>query len=473
MKSKSNILIILCDQLSATALKAWGNKYSDTPVIDEIIESGVRFSQAYTNCPLCQPARASFWTSLYPHKTEILSNGRKHHVPTLKEDIPTLGTLFSDSGYKTIHFGKTHDAGSLRGFECVKVERPELDDAELHWPVNYDSQQDRDTREKVVNFLETYQEDKPYLAVADLNNPHDICNWIGENEIGDELLVFKDSELPPLPDNLYIDDEEFAKRPLPIQFICCAHNRQAQISEWSENKIRHYLKAYYHFLKRVDDEIGKILSALRKRPDADDTLIVFFVDHGDSMCGRWMGTKHTSFYDETTHVPFAFSGPGIAGKNRCVDGLVSLLDLLPTLCDYSGIAIPYTVEGQSLMPCLRGEKDRSDEKYVVSQWHTEWGFTIEPGRMLRTDRYKYTHYLEGEGEELYDLEKDPGETKNLIDNQEHQTVLDEHRALFKEYVEQTNDPYFSLEWLADKKYRSHKPGYRHHRGLAAPKLEEG
>lgn len=473
MKQQKNILIILCDQMSATALKAWGNRDSDTPEIDSIIESGVRFSQAYTNCPLCQPARASFWTSLYPHQTEILSNGRKHHVPNLKEGIPTLGSVFAEAGYKTIHFGKQHDVGSLRGFETIQMQACEVDDAEPHWPVSLDTKRDRYTRQEVVKFLENYQEEAPYLAVADLNNPHDICGWIGENESGNEHMVFDDAELPPLPDNLYIDEEEFAKRPLPVQYICCAHNRQAQISEWDENKIRHYLKAYYHYLKRVDDEIGKIMTALKNRTDGEDTLIVFFVDHGDSMCGRWMGTKHTSFYDETTHVPLAFAGPEIQSRNHCVDGLVSLLDIFPTLCEYSGIAVPDTVEGKSLMPYLQGKKNHSDEKYVVSQWHTEWGFTIEPGRMLRTEKYKYTHYLEGEGEELYNLEKDPGETKNLVDNPEYENVLNEHRKLFKEYIAGTNDPYFSLEWVADQKYRSHKPGYRNHRGLAAPKIEEG
>lgn len=473
MEKKNNILVFLLDQLSATALKAWGNRDSDTPVINEIIESGVRFSQAYSNCPLCQPARASFWTSLYPHQTEILSNGRKHHVPQLAENIPTLGSVFSGAGYKTIHFGKEHDAGSLRGFELIPTEPIDVEDEQPYWPVNQDTTRDRDTQQKVVNFLESYAGEKPYLAIADLINPHNICAWIGANEEGDEHLVFDDAELPPLPDNLYLSEEEFANRPLPIQYICCAHNRQAQMGEWDELKIRHYLKAYYHYLKRVDDEMGKIMAALKQRDDAEDTLIVFFVDHGDSMCGRWMGTKHTSFYDETTLVPLAFAGPGISGKGQSVDGLVSLLDLFPTLCDYAGLMIPETVEGQSLMPCLRGEKDRSDEKYVVSQWHTEWGFTIEPGRMLRTNRFKYTHYLEGGGEELYDLTNDSGEMKNLVDNPEYQDALNEHRALFKEYVDATDDPYFSLEWLADEKYRSHKPGFRHHRGKAAPQIEEG
>jgi len=255
---------------------------------------------------------------------------------------------------------------------------------------------------------------------------------------------------------------------LPIQYICCAHNRQAQIAEWDEEKIRHYLLAYHHYLTRVDEEIGEILTALNQRPDAGDTLIVLMSDHGDSMCGRWMATKHTSFYDETVKVPFVFSGPGINGKNRSVKGLVSLLDLFPTLCDHAGIKSNIQTEGKSLMPWLAHKATGSPHEFVVSQWHTEWGFTVEPGRMIRTEKYKYTHYLEENGEELYNLITDPGELKNLADNPDYESVLKEHRNFLENYVSATNDPYFNLEWNAEKRWRKHKPGYRCHRGIAAP-----
>lgn len=470
MNSAKNILLIICDQLSAQALSAWGNTYGRTPNIDRIIRGGVRFNPAYTNCPLCQPARASFWTGLYPHQTGVLSNGRLHHVPAVPESVPTVGSVFSRAGYKTVHFGKRHDAGSLHGFELLPVEKAEIDDASPAWPVNYDTQQDRNTTRQAVEFLSTYDGQAPYLAVADLNNPHDICNWIGAFQ-SDKPLISSDCPLPPPPTNLYRDEGEFEKLPLPIQYICCAHNRQAQIAEWDEVKVQHYLCAYHHFISRVDAEIGRILSAMDKRPDAASTLIVFTADHGDSMCGRWMATKHTSFYDETTRIPFVFSGPGIFGPGRSVAGLASLLDLFPTLCDYAGLDSGGKMEGRSLMPWLAGERSDSPHPYVVSQWHTEWGFTIEPGRMVRTDRFKYTHYLEGNGEELYEMKNDPGEMKNLAGRPEFEKPLAEHRDILKEYARATHDPYFSLEWKADRRWRNHKPGYRNHRGLAAPASE--
>jgi len=464
---KKNILMFLSDQLSATALAAWGNTYGNTPNIDKIIGNGVRFDKAYSNCPLCIPSRASLWTGLYPHETKVMSNGRKCPIEDVPESVPTLGAVFSDAGYKAIHFGKTHDSGTLRGFEVVPIEQTELEDESPAWPLRYDSKQDDGTRKQAVNFLETYSDDSPFFAVADLNNPHDICNWIGAFQ-GDSELISPDWELPELPDNLYRDEGEFEKLPLPVQYICCAHTRQAQVAEWDEEKIRHYLCAYHYYIKRLDDEVGHVLDALEKRGDTEDTLIVLAADHGDSMFGRWMATKHTSFYDETTRVPMIFSGAEVKGEGRSIDGLVSLIDLFPTLCDYAGVNVEHDMSGRSLMPWLAEDKPDSPHEYVASEWHTLWGYTIEPGRMIRTNQFKYTHYLEADGEELYDLENDPGELKNLAHDQNFQNIRNEHRDLLMDHVKKTKDPYFSLEWEAADRWREHKPGYRHHRGIAAP-----
>ena len=468
-KSKRNVLLVICDQLSAQALPAWGNQFAQTPNINSVVETGVRFENAYTICPLCQPTRAAFWTGLYTHQTGVLSNGRLCPVPEVSESIPTLGSVFSEAGYKTVHFGKQHDAGALRGFEKVPMGEREVDDAHPAWPVFVGTRRERNTRHQVVDFLTQQGSDKPYFAVADLVNPHEICGWIGTFHGHNELVRY-DGELPHLPANLYRDPKTFAKLPLPVQYICCAHNRQAQIAEWNEEKIQHYLLAYHHYLTRVDREIGKILEALRQRPDADNTLIVFMSDHGDSMCGRWMATKHTSFYDETVRVPFVFSGPGVQGADRSVKGLVSQLDLFPTLCDYARLETGTSLEGRSLVPWLEGRSEESPHRFVVSQWHTEWGSTIEPGRMVRTERYKYTHYLEGHGEELYDLETDPGEINTLIDQPDHAAILDQHRALLGEHVKATEDPFFALEWKAEPRWREHAPGYQNHRGVAAPSV---
>lgn len=464
MSKKPNILILMTDQLSWKALPAYGNKYCKTPNIDRIAENGVRFDKCYTTYPLCQPARASFWTGLFPCQTGVLSNGRKHYVPDVPESIPTLGELFSEAGYNAVHFGKKHDAGSLRGFKCEPENEIPVEGTDA-WPVAKGCRLDRYTTTKVIEFLKEHDE-QPFLAVADLLNPHDICNWVGVNK-GEHTDIPVDVELPPLPDNFEFEDIE--NRPLPVQYICCSHRRQAQAAGWNASNYQHYLAAYYHYISRVDAEIGLILDALKESGDSDNTMIVLMADHGDSMASRGMVTKQVNLYDEITRIPFIFSGPGIKGEGRMLsEPLVSLIDLLPTLCDYAGVNIPGGLLGKSLVPLLTGERTDSLHSYVASEWLTEWGYTLEPGRMIRTQRYKYIRYLEGDGEELYDLENDPGEKHSLINDSEYANVLEEHRTLLNNHLIETGDPFLSLSWKADERWRSHKPGYHNHEGPAAP-----
>ncbi|MBN1935549.1 MAG: sulfatase-like hydrolase/transferase, partial [Anaerolineae bacterium] len=380
----------------------------------------------------------------------------------------TLGELFSRVGYDTIHFGKTHDAGGLRGFRHVEPRKEVPVEAEPAWMVNYDTCQDRYTTPRVAEHLGQAQ-NEPFLLVADLNNPHNICGWVGDNAYGHEDVPI-DEPLPPLPPNF--ETADFESRPLPVQYICCSHNRLSQAAPWTEDNYRHYLAAYRHYTARVDAEIGLILDALEARSDAANTLIVFMSDHGDGMAEHRMVTKQVSLYDNTVRIPFAFAGPGVRGQGRHLQGPVSNLDLLPTLCAYAGIDAPEGLWGRDLTPLLTKEGPESPHSCVVSEWHTEWGFTISPGRMVRTPGFKYVRYIEGEAEglheELYDMIADPGETRTLHRAPDYAEILQEHRKLLKNHVEATNDDFFQLSWLADERWRGHRRGYQYHVGPAAP-----
>ena len=112
-----NILIIICDQLSATALSAYGNTYSSTPNLDGLAAGSAVMEYAYTSCPLCQPARASFWTSRYPHQTGVALQPARSRLSSGFRRDSDAGELFSHAGYDCVHFGKTHDYGALRGFQ--------------------------------------------------------------------------------------------------------------------------------------------------------------------------------------------------------------------------------------------------------------------------------------------------------------------------------------------------------------------
>lgn len=469
LTKRKNVLLIIADQLSWKALPVYGNNYVKTPNIDRIASRGVCFETCYTACPLCQPSRAALWTSRYSHELDVRSNGRRWPVRHLDDQIPTLGETFRHAGYNTIHFGKMHDAGALRGFDVICSDPEKIEDESPGLPLNGDTFMDRSTRKNVVKYLEEYRDPKPFFVVADLVNPHNICGWIGAFA-GKEPNPWLRENLPPLPDNFDVEDME--TRPRAVQYICCTHNRQAQASGWDQNKYRQYLYAYYYYIGLMDQEVGRILDALEKSGKAQDTVVVFISDHGESMAARRRVTKQIDFYEEVTRVPFIVGGAGVKFRAEKIQGLSSLLDLFPTLCGLSEINCPVGVRGLNLSDFVQGKKERIDRPYVVSQWHTEWGFTVSPGRMLCNGRYKYIEYLENEEAELYDLQNDPGEKKNLLRQPEYREQVCQMRALLNQYIADTDDDFRSLQVIVDPSCRSHKAGYNQHFGLALPERRE-
>ncbi len=192
-----NYLLILCDQLSAAALSTYGNTYSRTPNLDKLASESAVFEYAYTPCPLCQPARASFWTSRYPHETGVRTNlplqkfplykdgpltETPATFPSLSEEIPTMGVLFSHAGYACIHFGKTHDYGGLRGFQVIPDVKIHIDRTNPAINFDYETYLDVDTTAKTVSWLREQAPNltRPFLAVADLQTFRQttiICPW--------------------------------------------------------------------------------------------------------------------------------------------------------------------------------------------------------------------------------------------------------------------------------------------------------
>lgn len=463
---KPDILLIQVDQLFSRVLNAYGGQ-SVTPTIDELCASGVVFENCFCQFPLCQPSRASLWSGMYPHKTGILSNGRKWPVPNFGTEHKTIGDLFARSGYKTVHFGKCHDAGTLRGFECAPEEETFVPDTYDAWPYNMDTYEDTNTGEKACRFLKEWDFSSPLLMAVDFVNPHNICGWVGANKGVHTDVPLPFGELPPLPPNFDFDDIE--NRSASVRYICCSHVRQAQAAGWTKDNFRHYIAAYHHYLSLVDARIAQLLDVIKKRGKRDKTIIFFFSDHGDNVAARNCVTKQVNMYEECVQVPLAVCGPGIVPRTEKISGLACLLDIAPTLCALAGIPCPENFDGISLLDSIYEGRD-VERTYAACQWHTEWGYTVSPSRMIRTKRYKYIHYLEDDFEELYDLEHDPYEKKTQAHNPRYASALRNMRDLFEEYLHSYADPYRTLEWKADKRWRSHLCGYHNHKGPAAPEV---
>lgn len=438
---KPNVLLIICDQLSQKAVGALGNTYVKTPNIDRIIAGAVSFTNSYTSCPLCVPARVSIWTGRLPHETGILTNihNRTRSIP---ETMPTLGGLFASAGYENIHIGKRHDAGALREFTCQDGLLPVP--GTKAWPAGFGATKlDRYTAAKCVEYLKK-QHSKPFFLVADLANPHDICGWITQNKgAHDDIPV--PCKLPPLPANFEFAD--INERPLPIRNLQYVHPSLACTLGWTEKNYQYYLAAYYHYINCVDREIGLIHKALLSSAEATNTLVVFVADHGDGMGAHRQVTKLVNFYEEAVRIPFVFSGPGITAKGMIDQPLVSLVDLLPTLCGYVGLKIPEGLPGKNLVPWLNRKTSKDKDGYVISEW-SDNGTIVSPGRMLRTHRYKYTIYIEDHGEELFDLRHDPYEKLSLVKDIAYAKELKKHRQLLKEHLVKTNDTFLRLKSIS-------------------------
>lgn len=459
--NRPNILIIQCDHLAQRALSVYGSDWKCASVIDSIASQGVAFSNAYVGCPLSQPSRAALWTGLMPHQTQVRSNSFLDDYPVIPSSVQTLGELFSSNGYLATHFGKTHDREALRGF-IHKEPKPERF-VDPYFPVDGDSFRDVGTCKDVVRFLQTSSSDKPFICVADFENPHNICGFVGANagEHIDKPIPFA---LPKLPDNFEVTDWD--NLPPSIQYMCCIHRRMTQAAHWNETNYRHYIAAYQYYTRMVCQQIEQVMTALRSSGKADNTIVIIMADHGDGLASHRMVTKFISFYDEMTNVPFIIAGAGVKKQAQPIKNVLvtPTLDLIPTLCDIAQIKVPSDKKGVSLLPILKGERVKEVHPYVVSEWHSSRDLSITPGRMIRSKQYKYTHYLEKNAEELYDLYNDSSEKRNLAKNPAYRKVLKAHRKMLAEYVKKTKDDYFSLEVKVDPKYRNHQPGYINHVG---------
>lgn len=470
-ESKKNILFILCDQMSWQTLGVYGNTTNSTPTIDSLANTGIAFSRVYTACPLSMPARAALWTGQYPHVTKVESNGQKWQNEIVSDDLPTMGEVFSNNGYECVHFGKQHDSGALRGFKIHPLGQIKVEDEHKEFPLTKDSYVDVHTMKYALEYLNsTKGNTKPFFCVVDLNNPHNICAYIGAFQ-GKHDNPSYPNDLPELPSNFVDPSPE--DRPRPVQYMCCSHRRLRMTTEWTPENYRHYLAAYYYYSNRLDRDVASLMKALKSSGNAENTLIVFLSDHGEGMAAKRMVTKQGTPYDQTTRVPLVFTGAGIPKhETTCDKPLVSSsLDVFPTLCEYAGIEIPKELHGKSLLGWIDGGKKKNTDEYVCSEWTTEFGFTVSPFRMIRTDRYKYVKYLEDGAEELYDMEKDPDEVNNLVKNNKYKKEVEYHRTLLAEHIKETSDNFYEREVKWDTRVAKHKVGYENHVGLSALELK--
>ena len=439
MTSRPNILIIITDQQSYSAMSCAGNHDLRTPAMDSLAETGVLFSKAYCTYPLCTPARASFFTGRMPHEVGIMGNGQPIDERFRSEE---MGFLFQRAGYDCVYGGKWHVPeiaipDGEHGFRRICG----FDDAHLS--------------ERCSEYLGQPRQ-KPLMMVASFDNPHNICEWARRQVLPWGPIEEGPPEgFPMLPSNYAIPVFE----PEAIRLAQSWNARVYPVREWGDEEWRRYRRAYFLLVEKVDAQIGRILDALCRHWLEEETLVVFTSDHGDGM-GAHQWNQKSVFYDEVARVPFILSYKGVTRAGKVDDShLVSVgLDLLPTICDYAEIELPEGLRGSSVRELAEGRSPASWRDAVFGQTVLHAGYRMH-GRMVRTKRHKYAVYSWGEHrEQLVDLEEDPGEMVNLAVGPEHADLLADHRRRLWEWCQQTGDLF---DEHSSHRGRPSVPGYEY------------
>jgi choline-sulfatase len=420
--SRPNVLLIVSDEHNHAVSGFSGDKLVQTPNLDAIADRGIRFDNAFCQSPVCTPSRMSFLTGKNIRNCGVWNN---HWV--LRPEHRSMADSFSDSGYATCLVGKMHFGGGLQyhGFQ----QRPygDLKHGLGHQPDPIDmfpnsggvlhagpSEIPESLQQEVVVSVESAawienhiaeKPEQPWFVCASYNKPHAplVCPPRYFNRY-----------LGKVP-SVWIDDRDVgAKHPFVV-----THRRKLGLDKITPEQNDRARAAYWGAVNFLDDCIGMMLDRLDSAGVLDNTLVVYLSDHGDMIGNHGLWWK-AIFYDESIRVPFIMAGPGIEA-GRVEKGLAALTDLYPTLCSLAGVQGPESIDGVDLTPLLKDGTPCRD--HIISEYYGMGVVTHAEGkapsgnnmRMIRTEKHKYVNTPD-QGDFLFDLESDPEEFENRIDD---------------------------------------------------------
>lgn len=433
MQNQPNILFIFTDQQHSRMMSCAGNRHLKTPAMDSLAAEGVRFDRAYCTNPVCIPSRFSLMTGRMPSTINLFSN----YIENIDE-IPDhikgngLGHLMSAAGYDAAYAGKVH--------------LPKMSAEDVGF--NYICEDEREgLTAACVEFIKKPRQ-QPFFLVASFINPHDICHmaiWDAKSEhekpqlnrkehphlatldaalarpegTGDD--VFFARHCPELPPNFDPASDE----PDAIGILLDQRSFRRKVHhEWNEKRWREHRWAYARLTEIVDRQIGIVLDALKDSRQADRTLVVFTSDHGDMDSSRRMEHKST-LYDEACRIPLIIRPPGgMTGRVDSTHLVSNGLDLMPTFCDWAGVAPPPDLAGKSLRPLVQSEEP--------CPWRQAVPVESATGNAIITEQFKYCRYDIGKNDEqLIDLRNDLWEQKNAVNKSICQQEIERMRSLFR------------------------------------------
>jgi arylsulfatase A-like enzyme len=440
---KPNFLVILIDDLRYDEFGAGGHPYMKTPHIDRIAHEGALFTRAFHTTPICSPNRASIVSGQYASRHGIIDNvardAMSHRLPNYHLELQRLG-------YETAHIGKWHmgnDGKPRPGYDYwVSYDgHGRLMNPTLNHDGRYRQHEGYITdimNDLAVNFLKR-KRDKPFSLFFAHKAVHPDAEQAADGTLkisaqGGYVVadrhrhLYKKDMFPPTP-NMLSAQEVVRNKPAWAECFDLKESKTSRailkaLKSGSQEEIRNRAR----MMAAVDEGVGQILKTLEDQGELDNTCIIFLGDNGFFFGEHGLGPERRFAYEEGIRSPFTVRYPALVKAGSTRDQLVICQDIAPTLIELAGGKPGPQIQGKSLLPVLRASRAKHRDAVLVEYWAEQampWlvGMTY---KAVRTQRYKYIHWVnrgrDGELDELYDLQKDPWELKNLNASRAHATV---------------------------------------------------
>lgn len=448
-KKRPNILFLFTDQQRPDSLGCYGNEVAMTPNLDKLADEGVLFENCYGQNPLCVPSRHSILTGRYPHSHRARLNWYKRG-----EEEKSFAHRLGRVGYNTATCGKMH---LTPWYENFGFDGRIIAEAKFHKTCPDDYQKflkkygwDRrdvydDQSDQYIKQCTAVKSKLPQELHIDAFIGRSICEYLKNTK--EPFCCFASFVSPHNPyDPPKPYDELFINKKLPERNMYKGETREKprEIYDYINNIIKwstktdelnseqlHLIKAYYYSLVTfIDDWVGRIVEVLKEERLYENTVIIYASDHGDLLGDHGLFFKQ-SFYEQSVKIPLIIHAPTMFGPRR-IDNLVELMDIYNTICELGKAWPGEGIQGKSLLPLLKGEKNYLHREAIFSE---NWF-----GRMVCYKNYKLIYYPGKTYGELYDLRKDPLEHYNLWNKLEGSRIKNHLKDLLLDWAFTSEDP---------------------------------
>jgi arylsulfatase A-like enzyme len=442
---RPNLVFFLGEGVRWDEISALGvNQVIHTPHLDRLVREGVTFKNSFVINALCLPSRATILTGMYSHVTGAIDN-RNRPIPP---EFPIFPELLRKAGYEIAFVGKSHIKGALRnyywdyyfGFQGQ---------ADFYHPViaeghkgkvgeekQYDGYVDDILAEHTLKYLKDYlskPQEKPLCLFLWFYTPH--APFYRPRDLADLYNGV------PIPKPQTFDADLYGY-PGKSKAVLEANNKivTSEVGSDDPRSLEELAKDHYVGVVNNDRAVGRIMALLEEKGVADDTAIIFSSDHGFFL-GEWRFYDKRFMYEPSIRVPLTVRYPRLGTRERYVEAMTVNTDFAPTLLELAGVPVPQQMQGRSLVPFLKGERPAEWRKDYYYEYYEYPEFEhVRPHRGIRTERYKLIHYYFPDEEfELYDLENDPQEIKNLYGDPKHADLAKQLRQRLEELRHETGD----------------------------------